>query len=326
MSALFVPLERSRCEIALFRVMFALVVLRPFSKFSPWPSSQPMPTGLARVVDLSFLSEPAWYQVTYGVLILALLAYVFGKALGVVLPILFAITTAVFTLQNSQSGVAHHLHVIPLALLGQVVGWWRFRLSNLDANGVARTRARSAQELMVHDSLQCVVALYFVAGLSKLVETGGSWVGRAASGALWIVQGHDEEFYSRVAGSTLLPENPIALFLASHPNFASAFFGAGLLIELLAPLALANRISSIVGGLLLVAFHLANGALMNLWFLNNVFVLLVVVANVPWMVCSLRGRAAGGSREPFSSAVSSRATEASSTARSIGERVRGTSR
>lgn len=288
MRAPFVPLERSPCEIALFRVAFALIVFRPFSNFSPWPSSQPLPTGLARVVDLSFLSQLPWYPITYGILVLALLAYVLGKALGVVLPVLFAITTAVFTLQNSQSGVAHHLHVIPLALFGQAVGWWRLQLSNLDSDGTERTRARSAQDLMIHDCLQCVIALYFVAGLTKLIETDGTWVWQAASGALWIVQGQDEEFYSRVAGSTPLPENPIALFLASHQNYARALFGTGLLIELLAPLALANRLSSIILGLLLVAFHLGNGALMNLWFLNNVFVLLVVVANLPWMVCALR--------------------------------------
>ena len=297
MRALFVPLERSRCELALFRLAFALVVFRPFANLSPWPCGQPIPTGLARVVDLSFLSQPPWYQVTHCILIVALLAYILGKALGAVLPILFAITTAVFTLQNSQSGVAHHLHVIPLALFGQAVGWWRFQLSNLDSDGFEKTRARSAQELMIHDSLQCVLALYVVAGFTKLFETSGSWVWQAANGALWIVQGQDEEFYSRVAGSESLPDGSIALFLASHPNVASAFFGTGLLIELLAPLALANRIASIIIGLLLVAFHLANGALMNLWFLNNVFVLLLVVVNVPWMVCSLRGRPAGVSRE-----------------------------
>lgn len=59
------------------------------------------------------------------------------------------------------------------------------------------------------------------------------------------------------------------------------------MIELLAPLALANRISSIVVGSALVAFHLANGARMDLWFLNDVFVILVVVVNAPWMASRL---------------------------------------
>lgn len=298
MSFPFRPIGRDRGEITLFRVAFALVVFRPFAKFGPWPSDQPLPTGLARFADLSFLSQPPWYPITYSVLILALLSYAFGKALGVVLPILFAITTAVFTLQNSQSGVAHHLHVIPLALFGQTIGWWRFQLSNRDLLGYERTHARSAQELMIHDAMQCVIALYVVAGITKLVETGGTWVWQASNGALWIVQRQDEEFYSRVGGDGVVPEVPIAHFLAAHPTIARAMFGGGLLIELLSPLALVNRFSSTAVGFALVAFHLVNGALLSLWFLNNVFVLLVVVANVPWIVGWIAKRARGEPQRP----------------------------
>ena len=71
-------------------------------------------------------------------------------------------------------------------------------------------------------------------------------------------------------------------------------FGAGLVLELLAPLALLGRLPCFVVGALLVGFHAANGVLMNLWFSNNSLVVAVMMCSLPWALC--RGTAALASR------------------------------
>ena len=61
-------------------------------------------------------------------------------------------------------------------------------------------------------------------------------------------------------------------------------FGAGLMLELFAPLSLLNRATLVVGGLALITFHKANGAILSLAFRQSQRVLVILFVNVPYLV------------------------------------------
>jgi hypothetical protein len=277
----FQPVARDRLELLLLRLGFAWIVARPFLGGRAWPIDAPYPTGVARHVDLTWLGQPAWQTAATIGLAVSLLLYVGGRWLAPALAVMFAVTTAVFTLKNSQAGVAHHLHVIPLAIFGQLVGVLRYRLQPRDVTGL---RSRREQDYMVHDAIQCIAAIYLTAGLVKLLDTGAGWVHRADTAVLWIAQAQDESFHSTDESGGFATSGAVVSFLAAHPDLCRVFFGAGLLLELLAPLALLGRVAAAVSGAGWIAFHLSNGALMDLWFWNNTLVVLVLVSGAPFLL------------------------------------------
>jgi hypothetical protein len=277
----FEPVARDRLELLLLRLGFALVVARPFLGGRAWPSDAPFPTGIAKYVDLTWLGDPAGQAVATIALAGSLLLYASGRCLVPALAVMLAVTTSVFTLKNSQAGVAHHLHVIPLAIFGQLVGVLRHRLGSRDTVG---GRARVEQDYMVHDALQCIAAIYLTAGLVKLLDTGAGWFQSADSAVLWIAQAQEESFHSTDESGGFATSGAVVSFLAAHPDFCRLFFGAGLLLELLAPLAIMGRVAAAVFGAGWIAFHLGNGVLMDLWFWNNTLVVLLLVSGAPFLL------------------------------------------
>ena len=82
--------QRSRWEWFFMRLCFAAVVWwsLPLMKDMVVLDSQPYPTGIATLIDLTFFSNPAVYKISYYIFCAALLVYVSGFILPVVLPII----------------------------------------------------------------------------------------------------------------------------------------------------------------------------------------------------------------------------------------------
>jgi hypothetical protein len=292
----FRPIPYRGWEMVVMRVLFALVVYSAFPNRVPFTGA-PDPVGIARVMPLTWLSDPGVLEVCRWVLLVALGVYASGRFYVVALPVMLFLTIAPATLANSQKADHHHLQALGLVLLAQWV-WFTYRA--ISAGELVRA-GRRTQQLNVFYSQQVLVATYLTTAVWKLWKTNFGWIQQAKYFPVQLAKTRDAEYYNKleVAGgeasglvgkvdawfAAITPQ--LETFLFSHSNICRLVIGSGLLLELFAFLALVGRRSRLFYGGLLVVFHLVIGRVMNLDFEYNIFLLLIFFVNLPWLVVAL---------------------------------------
>lgn len=118
--ALFPIPNVSQLEAFLARVFLAAVLHR-FLPIGMEQVSQPVPVGLAHLVDLTWLANPKAYAVYHFVFLMAAFIYASGLMLHITLPVLTLLQLLPFTLLNSQGHPHHGYQIISLAMLGMSV-------------------------------------------------------------------------------------------------------------------------------------------------------------------------------------------------------------
>ena len=269
------------------RAAFAWVVL-----ISTPPSlnvhSLPAPNGFARIVDLTFLTGQSWLTACHTLLVVALGFYVMRVLLWLALPILLLINVAVNAVVNSQGAIHHAAQIVSLVLLAQTAahyyGLWRRR--NLGEAPVA------IEERAISWSQQAIAAAYFVAGLTKLIETHGAWIFRARFIGVQIFKTAYQAYYNHLDPAGLDGQLAIAQFAAAHGILVALIAGTGLLLELLAPLMLLSRWWGLALGCAFIAFHISIDRFMQLSFVfHQLLVLIYFVSPIYWVVlCFSRRR------------------------------------
>jgi hypothetical protein len=245
----------------------------------------PQPNGLARLVDLSFLTNSSALTACHYLVLIALGFYVTGILLWLALPVLLLINVAINSILNSQGAIGHSTQIVSLVLLAQTAaycyGSWR------------RTRfgesAAATDERAIWWSQQTIAATYFVAGLTKLIETNGTWVFRARFVGVDIVKTTYQEYYNRLDPAGLDWRLGIAQFAAAHGVVAAALAAVGLFLELFAPLMLLNRWWGLALGCAFLVFHNCLDQVMALQFLfNQLLVLIFMVGPIFWIAQVIR--------------------------------------
>lgn len=273
------PVVHPPAEAFLARLLFAAVVLRCTHLKIPY-AGQPYPNGLAHVFDLTLFSSPLAMGVLLAVLAVACLVYVAGRfMIGATGVMLFALVVT-GTLANSQGAIIHARQIVALVALGQFIAY----LSGARRSGMApeaRLRRPGDHDLALHYSKQAIASAYVVAGVTKLIKSGGSWIADAPNLALQVVKTNDQHAYSFIGDSAVGAMDPWASMIAAHPNLSRIFFGGGLLLELGAFLALAGRRAAFAVGIGLLAMHASVAWLMKLHFINNQLVLGIFLVGVP---------------------------------------------
>lgn len=283
----FTPIAYNRPALWTARALFALAVWLSFPAFTSF-TDQPVPVGLAHFVNFTWLgdTEPLLFGMTPLVwvrtlLAISLLVYLTGFLDAATLAVAAFATISIGTLNNSQGAMTHHLQVVALP----VAALWVHALVRLGIgprlhpfrwSGAWLSRERWS--LFV--AQQAVVGAYVVSAITKLVNSGGRWPIDAVYFPLQLVKTDRSEYYNTLqeqAGSGEGWANALAasvhqLFLDS-PNTARFILTLGLLLELLAFLALAGKRWNLAVGLLIILFHLTVSKAMNLTFGLNMLVL-----------------------------------------------------
>lgn len=296
----FRPIAYGRPELLVARLIFAWAAWNSFPAFTTF-AEQPDPVGLAHFLDFTWLAsdQPAlfgwtpleWVRATLAV---ALVVYVTGFLDLVALPVVLFALVSIGTLNNSQGAITHHFQVISLVALGQ------FGFACLRP-GIRRRPAWDGEWLIrerwvAFVSQQAIVGTYVVTAITKIVTSGfPGWILDARYFPLQLVKTDRMHYFNTLTDEGARGAegwtNGIAarlqeLFLSS-PAAASAFIGAGLLLELFAFLALLGRRWNLAVGLLLIAFHLTVSAAMSLTFTFNM-VLLAGYFVIPPIIAGIR--------------------------------------
>ncbi|MCB1086330.1 MAG: hypothetical protein KDM63_04745 [Verrucomicrobiae bacterium] len=287
----FRPVPVAAWEWFLMRLGFALVAFFDFANRQPFQySGQPVPVGLAKWIDLTWLNQPWAYPVFVTLAGVGLLSYVSGYGLVVSLPALTLLHTLMRTYENSQGSIHHSHHMITLVLLVQSVVVVTLRL---------RTRKRSElfddsgelseRSWLLYYTQGAVAATYVIAALSKAINSKLMWVWNSPYVAFDFVKAQRQQYYKlldpQFAGETVAAE-----WVLAHPMLARIGFGGAFFLELFALVALKNRPWAFWTGLAIIGLHCGITWIMHLRFINNEMVLLIFFVNLPWWVWRFASR------------------------------------
>jgi hypothetical protein len=266
-------------ELLIMRTVFAGVVWRWMPRSLGFPD-QPHPIGLARMMDLTWLSEHyGWVRPALAGL---LVAYAAGLGLPVVLPLLAFLHIGIYTLYNSQGFVTHSIQVTDQVLLAQALvavffGFWRLCTGKPFAFRGGATR----DSFILYFSQGVILLSYFTSACSKLLRSEGRWLQDLPNMPLGLLRTRLQAYYSDPSG---IPPDapPLTDWLIANPTAAIWMFAPGFFIELLAVLGLRNRLYALVAGLALIALHESISLVMRLDFILNEWCVLIFLVNLPW--------------------------------------------
>lgn len=251
-------------ELAWMRVLLvaALLVLgRPER-----PASLSAPVGVARFLPLDRVVGWRYFDRVHMVMAVLFAARLADPLAGLGLALL---TLAAVTAAASEGAVNHGRHLLLLVIGCHAVFdtlLWIDDTFDLDLD-VQPDRAAAW-------SVQAIVAMYFAAGVSKAVNSGGSWVDRSQNLQLVVVR---RSYLSPGSATTLTAR--FDTMAGSRPRVLALAAAGGLLVEVASPLALVHPVAMFVTGLALIAVHIFNGLFLRLSFtLNQAIIATFMVA------------------------------------------------
>lgn len=274
-------------EWILMRAIFAVFLVYPSVNLALPYHAQARPAGIARLMDVTWISSEALHPYLMGIFIASLALYIVGFLPLLVTTVLFVLHMFSGTLANSQGATYHTVQVVGFALLGQVLAHVYFKFRQLRAK--ESLMKQTPHGLLIYCTNQMLAASYVVAGLSKLLRSRGSWLQDSDNLTVQIEKGLRKEYYDTLVetGSDAGPW--FVRFMDEWPVIAKALLGGAWFLELFAVLALINRWTLAIFGIGLYLMHETISSAMGLGFAYNKMALLVFFINVPyWLVAGWR--------------------------------------
>jgi hypothetical protein len=270
--------RRDPWELVLQRIAFAALVYAAFHAQLPF-SEQPFPVGIATWMDFTFLADPSirpWVDVA---LVVALAAYVAGRAMPVATGVMAALYIAAGALAYSQGMLEHHTQLLALVLLAQCLAY-------VQASVATRWTA-DRHALASHYTIEVIAAAYVMTGLLKVMLSHGEWVAQLPMVATDVAKAHGQEFCTTGEPWLLSRAEWVTGVILTYPNLTRALMAPALFFELAAPAAVLGRVFAMGIGLGLFVMHRGIDSVMAIRFLENEALVLIYLVNVPYLAVRL---------------------------------------
>jgi len=277
MTAISVP-SWSPDAFTAMRLGFAFVVLGSIARLQFFrPRGRPTaPVGLARIVDLSWMSGPVMFTWSQRAMYAAVVCYAADVLTVYALPVLTIAFLLELTYRSSYGAVNHGHHVVCVVLVAMLAGVLTWNAASAFNWDLSPLTADSQNATAAWWAIQAVLAMYFTSGLQKVIASGGAWI-RVSPNLLLSVQ--RSAHLSRLRGGPRQSAEERSERLSSHligrRSLVRFVFALGLLVELVAPIGLFGEYVLLAVGIGLIALHLANAALLTIRF--DVWALVVLV-------------------------------------------------
>jgi hypothetical protein len=277
-------------ELLLMRVFFAGALAYSIRENWPTFTSQPVPHGLARWFDFSFLSNPSLFSLLEPVCWVCLGVYAAGFLPVLSLGFVSFLGIGAGTLMNSQGAIGHTTQLLVMVVTAQFLcyAWFAASENNfLSPSQNAHTWAADWSKVVI-------AAGYTVSGVVKLVRTEGEWIARSPLLSLQLMKTNEMDYYNRLMEGQSFWADTFPRILVEHPWLAWIIFGLGLFLELFCFLAMLGRVWALAFGASLIVMHLTISKIMRLSFEEHMLLLLIFFVNVPfwaaWLVNRTRQR------------------------------------
>jgi hypothetical protein len=291
----------SALESFLMRLIFAGIALYSILHGVD-KSTEPHPVGLLKVLHwidddrtwLGWLSDPGIFAKWKLAMAGALVLYVTGFALPIVLPAVALLHILPFTLYNSQGYTHHGYQIVSLTLLVQALTVWfhiwrKKKFSWLPPDMDLRS-------WLLWQSQMLICGTYLVSIFSKLENSGGMWLWNANYVAMDMVKTQRQNYLNKLDPQFEQPPEQ-AIWMLDHPWTARVMFGSGFLLEAFCIFAIGRRGLGFLIGVSIIVFHRSIDALMGLVFLYNELLVAVFIIGIPfglaWALGRLPGRLTG---------------------------------
>jgi hypothetical protein len=270
------------------RLLFA-IVLYDFTKFNKVSNfkNQPKPVGIARFIDITFISNYRYYKFIRIVIIILLCLYVIGYKLYFVTFLLSSFVLIFGTLWNSQGSINHSRQIVSLVLIVQSLVYIVGATKNYLPLDFKIFSVFNVDQISIFWSQQAMVAVYFTSSLSKLILSKFNWINQVKYIPIQIEKTLNQKYYDTLKSDDNKNIRKISDFLLKHSNITIVIFSTGLILEILSPLSLINRTSIGVFGILLLLFHIINSKLMNLGFPELQKLLVIFFINIPFLIFNI---------------------------------------
>ena len=134
-----------------------------------------------------------------------------------------------------------------------------------------------------------IAGCYVIAGLTKIVRTGGSWFWNSPYMALEVIKTEKQEFYSTLDQRRLGYPGRLRGVDAQLSQPRRLFLSGGVFLELFAIAALFSRNSALMIGAGMILFHRTVDIVMNLQFRFNEYAVWIFCINLPfWAALAMR--------------------------------------
>ena len=305
-SGTFRPTPVAPWEVLIMRVLFACVVWQTMPENFHY-AEQKYPNGIARWYDLTWLWSGheyslAWMgvenpvsamQIIRVVVAISLLFYAAGFLLSISLPLITAASVIVRTYYNSQGSIHHGCQMVTIILVFQtiVVLWFAGRrlYGRLSAKPFRFPEGLSQWSYFLYYSQGAIAGCYVIAGLTKIVRTGGTWFWNSPYMALEVIKTEKQEFYSTLDHSVLGTQTVYAEWMLNYPYLTRLFLSGGVFLELFAIMALFSRNTALMIGAGMILFHRSVDIVMNLHFRFNEYAVWIFCINLPfWAALAMR--------------------------------------
>lgn len=253
--------------------------------------SQPKPDGIAQFVDLTFFNNDSFVEILPWIVFPCLILYIAGVGLPVALPVLAFVLIGSRTLYNSQGYIHHGFQMVSLVLLAQtVVALWALWKKPREAMGFAKAtgvtrRGRTWWDVLGRYSQLMIIASYMIPGVIKQFKSGGEWFLNSHYIGVQVVKTHRQNYYNDLDETWAREEvPPMADFMLNRKNLSRILLGAGVGLQLLAFLALYNRLTMTFFGLTFVVFHYLNDVMFGLFFYHVEKMDWIFLVNLPFWI------------------------------------------
>ncbi len=270
-------------EMGLMRIAFAVMVWQSVPSFY-YQATLSHPTGLAHLLDLSFLMNPEVLGILRGLLAAAVVFYAAGFFMFLSLGVMTFMLAACGSLENSQGAINHSLQPLALVALAQwgVAGWFVVRDYLVSKRSFFPVATVETHRWLVHAAKVALVSCYVASAFTKLERSDGQWIQRTPNLAVAIAKTNTKSYLN-------IHERPdhlataVPQLILEHPNLTRLFFGFGFALELFAFLALLGRWPAVLIGVSLILMHDMIARVMDLHFAIFEQLAFIFLVNAPWL-------------------------------------------
>jgi hypothetical protein len=229
----------------------------------------PYPTGIFTFFNGSFLASIYTARAFEVCAFVLAILYVLEKWMTATTLMMFLVSLVLFTLEES-SGFLNRDYLYTAIFFAQFIAYYRNK--------------PWLNEERVQFAVQVIAGGYVLAGISKLNHSGLGWVTDAPLVSIQILKGYCFSYFNTGDIKNYALGMKHANFILQHKYLAESLFAGSLILELFAWIAVKNKATAFVYGILLTAMHMGIRHFMNILIGAIFYPMIIFMVNPVYLI------------------------------------------
>lgn len=237
------------------------------------------PSGICTVIDCSFLVNPVYKYVILIITLIPAAWYIAERKMLLATSLLMVFSILIFSVEESN-GLLSRSSLFSFIFLAQFFAYLQAKLKN----------ENNAYLLAIPFSIQAVAAAYTLSGISKLLHSGIQWMFSGKYMQLQVLKSYYSKYANDLDPAFLNQANQAVSFVQAYPQILTTLLGVVLLLELFAWIAVINKKTAFLYGLLLLCMHAGMLGLLHIFLFSLAFPMIVFMLNPVFVITNFLRR------------------------------------